>query len=381
MESGAPSHRPVVLHVLEAVQAGGGTARHLIDVVGSTPGVVHEVAVPATRPGWPADPAALAALRTVAARVHIVDMRRVPAHPANARALAHLRRLIAARAPAIVHGHSSVGGALARLAATRSHVVSIYTPNGIAAGRLTAAVERWLGRRTDVLVAVSPSEAELAHALGIVPRLGIEIVPNGVALELPPAGADLRALAGVPADAPLVGCVARLQPQKNPLALVEAAARITAQRPDVHILLIGEGPLAGDVDAAALRAGLGARWHRIDHVADLAGSLGQLDVLVSCSRFEGAPYAPLEAMRAGTPVVLTDVVGNRDVVEDGQSGLLAPGGDTAALAKGVLSLLADDELRARVVDAGRRRVRDHFDVRAQGEALARVYQRALSTRR
>jgi glycosyltransferase involved in cell wall biosynthesis len=86
-------------------------------------------------------------------------------------------------------------------------------------------------------------------------------------------------------------------------------------------------------------------------------------------------------MRAGTPVVLTDVVGNRDVVEDGRSGLLVPPGDTAALANAVRGLLDDAEQRGRMAEAGRRRVRDDFDVRAQGTALAAVYQRALSTRR
>ena len=87
------------------------------------------------------------------------------------------------------------------------------------------------------------------------------------------------------------------------------------------------------------------------------------------SRFEGGPYAPLEAMRAGTPVVLTDVVGNRDVVEPGRSGFLVPEHDPAALADTVLELLVDADLRAVVGAGGSERVRERFDLAKTGPAL------------
>jgi len=113
--------------------------------------------------------------------------------------------------------------------------------------------------------------------------------------------------------------------------------------------------------------------HLIPEVPDAATTLGQLDVFVLASRFEGGPYAPLEAMRAGTPVVLTDVVGNRDVVEPGRSGFLVDEHDAVALADTVLDLLLDPELRGAIGRAGAERVRADFDVAKAGSALRAVY--------
>ena len=101
-------------------------------------------------------------------------------------------------------------------------------------------------------------------------------------------------------------------------------------------MLIGSGELEQPVDAAVIDAGLQERFTRIPSLPGAAGVLGQLDVFALSSRFEGGPYAPLEAMRAETPVVLTEVVGSRDTVEDGVSGLVVPPADVHALADAVV---------------------------------------------
>lgn len=366
---------PLVLHVLEALE--GGTARHLADVVRTVAGVRHAVVVPPRRSAGVTDTAAVAAMEAAGAAVHRVPMRRAAADPVNAAAVARVRRLVAALHPDVVHGHSSVGGAIARLATWRSPVARVYTPNGIARGRLALHAERALGRRTDVLVAVSPSEARLAASLGLVPAARVAVIPNGIDPDPPPAdGApELRVLVGVPPGTPLVGCVARLVPQKAPEDFVRAAALVAARHPTAHFLLIGTGPLQGAVDREVDAAGLWGRFHQVRFLPNAAACMGQLDVFVLPSRFEGAPYTPLEAMRAGVPVVLTDVVGNRDTVEDGVSGLLVPPGDVAALARTVGTLLADRELAARLGRAGRERVRERFSLAAMASALGDLYAR------
>jgi glycosyltransferase involved in cell wall biosynthesis len=366
---------PIVLHVLEALQAGGGTSRHLLDIVRHASGVRHEVAVPRRRHGWPPDPGTLTALSDAGATIHLVGMRRRPVHPGNAVALRRLTQLVAERRPTVVHGHSAIGGALARLA-TPATARRVYTPNGISTLAPALVVERALGRRrTDVLVAVSAGEAELARRLRLVAADRIELIPNGIEPDPPPPGPDLRALLGIGPDTPLVGSVARLVHQKAPEDLVALAARV----PHAHFLLVGNGPRQRAVERAVRRAGIAERWHQIALLPDAARVLGQLDVFVLTSRFEGAPYTPLEAMRAGTPVVLTDVVGNRDATADGRVGLLAPVGDVAALAAAVASLLADDALRARLGGAGREHVRSNHDVADQGRAHAALYARLADT--
>ncbi len=360
---------PRVLHVLEAIE--GGTSRHLIDVVTHATATDHTVVVPPRRVGGETDERCVPALRAAGATVELLPMHRTPWSRANGPALVRLRRLIRDVAPDVVHGHSSIGGVLARLAATRTGIPTVYTPNGITPVRAGRVVERALAGRTDRLVAVSSSEAELARSLHLASE--VVVVPNGIELTPPPAPLDLRAHLELPAGVPLVGTIARLVPQKAPEVFVAACARIGGTVPEARFVLIGAGELEEEVDRAVAASGVADRFSRIPVLADAAGALDQLDVFALSSRFEGGPYAPLEAMRAGTPVVLTEVVGSRDTVEHGVSGLIVPPEDPDALAEAVIGLLRDPDGRRRMGRAGQARVVERFDVRAMGRALDDLY--------
>jgi glycosyltransferase involved in cell wall biosynthesis len=366
-----------VLHVLEALE--GGTSRHVVDVVRHTPDVVHEVAIPKRRVGWVTDETAADQMMAAGAHLHRIEMRRSPANGRNAAALPALRRVITTIKPDIVHGHSSVGGALARLAAWDLPVPSVYTPNGLGTSTPIVLAERLLARRTKRFVAVSASEGDLAVRLGIVAADRLAIIPNGIdPTEPPPAAPDLRSRLGLEPSVPLVGSVARLVPQKAPLDYVKTCALVARESAAAHFVLIGSGPLVSAVYKEILRLGLTRRFHQLAVLPEAAAALGDLDVLVSTSTFEGGPYAPIEAMRAGTPVVLSDVVGNRDAVEHCTSGLLVSQGDLDGFATAILTLLRDDDLRARLGAAGRARVDRRFDVATMGRALTGVY-RDLTT--
>lgn len=361
--------RPRVLHVLEAIE--GGTSRHLIDVVSHATATDHTVVVPPRRVGGETDERCVPSLRAAGADVELLTMHRTPWSRANAPALWRLRRLIRDLRPDVVHGHSSIGGLLARLAATGTGIPTVYTPNGITSVRVGRIVERSLARRTDRFVAVSQSEAQLARALRLA--ADVVVIPNGIDLSHPPAPIDLRAHLELPPGVPLVGTIARLVPQKAPEVFVAACALIGAAVPDARFVLIGAGELEEEVDRAVDESPVADRFWRIPVLPGAAGVLDQLDVFALSSRFEGGPYAPLEAMRAGTPVVLTEVVGSRDTVEDGVSGLIVPPEDPARLAEAVTTLLQDPQRRAAIGRAGRQRVEERFDVRAMGRALDDLY--------
>lgn len=380
----------VVLHVLEALE--GGTARHVRDLVTHIDSVTHHVVVPPTRVGGVTDHAAVEAMAATGAEVHRLDMRRMPAAPANAAAVIALRRLIAATGPDVVHGHSSVGGALARVAASspfrggrrgRARPRRIYTPNGIYPGAPAAAVERSLGPLTDQLVAVSESEARVVAARGIVPADRVTVIHNGIdvsVIDLQDSAdsqtrrpGPLRTRLQLGPDVPVVGFVGRLAAQKNPALLVEAAALLAGEHPDLHTVLIGDGPLADELRAQIDSRSLGDRVHLIGHHHGAASVMDDLDLLVLPSEYEGCPYAPLEAMRAGVPVVASDVVGNRDVVLHTRTGLLFPAGDAALLAAAISLVLGDLEMRARLIAAARERLAAHFDVEAMARSTAALY--------
>ena len=362
---------PVVLHVLEALE--GGTARHLRDIAEHATGSRHHVVIPPRRVGGLTDTTALPRLRAAGAVVHHLDMRRAPWAPANLRALRRLRRIVAQVGPDVVHGHSSIGGLLARLATGPGRHPVVYTANGVTDVRMGLLVERLLRGRTTALVATSPSEAAHAARLGLARGLRVEVVPNGIELTAPAPPVDLRAHLGIAPGTPLAGTISRLVPQKAPEDLVAAAAVVVRQVPEAHVVVIGDGQLAPEYEAAVDAAGLRGRVHRIAALPDAGGVLDQLDVFLLASRFEGGPYAPLEAMRAGTPVVLTDVVGSRDAVEPGRSGILVPPGRPDLLGAEVVRLLGDAPARERLGAAGRDRVAERFDVRAMGAALDRLY--------
>jgi glycosyltransferase involved in cell wall biosynthesis len=355
--------------VLEAIE--GGTSRHVIDVVAHATATDHTVVVPPRRVGGETDERCVPSLRAAGADVELLAMHRTPWSRANAPALWRLRRLIRAVAPDVVHGHSSIGGLLARLAATGTGIPTVYTPNGITSVRAGRLVERSLAGRTDRFVAVSHSEADLARTLRLA--ADVVVIPNGIDLTHPSAPVDLRAHLELPPGVPLVGAHARRVPPQAPAVLVAAWARFGAELPEARFVLIGAGELEAEVDRTVEGSPVADRFWRIPVLPGAAGVLDQLDVFALSSRFEGGPYAPLEAMRAGTPVVLTEVVGSRDTVEDGVSGLIVPPEDPASLAEAVISLLRDPERRVAMGQAGRRRLEERFDVRAMGRALDELY--------
>lgn len=362
--------KPRVLHAIEAIEA--GVARHVTDLVRLVD-ADHHVVVPPERVGGFTDDAALAAMRAAGAEVHMARMRRSVAAPGNLAAAVAVRRLVRSAGIDVVHGHASIGGAVARLGAIGTGAARVYTPNGLLPARGALAAERLLGRLTDRFVAVSASEAEQAERLGVIGGERIVVIPNGIDLEPPPpSGPDLRELLGVDPGTPLVGTIGRLAAQKAPEAFIAACERAGAES-DAGFVLIGDGPLRDEVARRVAASPLGSRLLHLPGLPGASGVLPQLDAFVLASRYEAGPYAPLEAMRAGVPAVLTDVVGNRDAVADGDSGLLVAPGDPDALAAAIGRLLADGDLRAKLAEGGRRRLEERFDVREMARRTSELY--------
>ena len=376
--------RPKVLHVLEAVA--GGTLRHLVDILHTVPGVEHHVVLPPdhTHPEeGDLSINALAAEEMLAAgaTIHRIEMLRNPVHPKNAAGILRLRRLVDRLQPSLVHGHSSVGGAFARAAVWGTHVPDIYTPNGVARSRAILMVEKVLAHRTSRFVAVSASEGERALSLGLTSNERMVVIPNGIDLApIEPGRYDLRKELQLHADVPIVGTVSRLTHQKAPDDFVRICAQVARTNSDVHFVLIGAGQLQRQLDAAVAAAGLTHRFHQIAFLRRANIAISQMNVFVLASLFEGAAYAPLEAMQAGVPVVLTDVTGNTDTVEDGVSGRLFPFGDTTAIGGAVRELLDHEHVRLPLVKGAYERVEGHFDRRQMGARLEQLYRELAESR-
>ena len=133
-------------------------------------------------------------------------------------------------------------------------------------------------------------------------------------------------------DAPLIGAVARLTHEKGIDRLIRAAPTVVAKCPEVRFVIVGDGPERPLLEAEAGRLGVDAHFHFAGHRADVGELLPAFDLFVLPSLREGLPFAVLEAMSAGLPVVATRVGGVPEAVAEGVTGLLVPADDPDALA-------------------------------------------------
>lgn len=355
----------------------GGVGRHVSDVARGCyrRGLgVHVVC--ASRRG-PGSARTLAELREAGIAVDEIEMRR-GFHPvSDAIAALQLRRLIQQRAPDLLHLHSAKAGALGRVAALwlgPRRPAILYTPHAYAfltqAGRLRRlaywCIERMLARLADCIVAVSQSEACAALSLGARARI---VIPNGVE-----AGAVGPAQRATRADCLRIGWLGRMTWQKHPLAAVHISTALSHLGIDHRLIMAGDGPELAPLRNFVRGARAGSRVRLLGHVADVDAFYAGIDVLLITSRGEGLPYAGLDAMARGIPLIAFDVAGVRDLVEHGATGMLAPAGDVHALALLVSQLARETEMRARFAAAARARVRNGFDLADQLERLCALYQ-------
>jgi glycosyltransferase involved in cell wall biosynthesis len=209
--------------------------------------------------------------------------------------------------------------------------------------------DRFLRALTDRAIAVSESTRQFLVRRRFVSRDRVRLIWNGAPLgEFAPGpperGLAVRRELGLPADAPVVGAVSRLSAQKGHRHLLDAAAMVLAERPDVRFLVVGDGDLAAPLRAQADALGIADRVVFAGHRTDVPAVLGAIDVLAIASLYEGTPLALFEAMAAGKTIVSTAVDGCAEVLEDGLTGLLVPPGDARALAGGLLRVLRDRAL-------------------------------------
>jgi glycosyltransferase involved in cell wall biosynthesis len=167
---------------------------------------------------------------------------------------------------------------------------------------------------------------------------------------------------GVTADRHVISTVGRLTAIKDHRLFLEAARLVAGGDPAALFLIAGDGELRNDLEAMARASGIADRTRFLGWQRDLTTVYGATDVFLLTSRNEGTPVALIEALASGVPGVSTDVGGVRDVIEDGVSGLLAPFGDTRALASHV-ALLLKEPARARAMgERGRRAVIRRYQI-------------------
>lgn len=222
----------------------------------------------------------------------------------------------------------------------------------------------------DRVLAISEVVRDALAGLG-VDEGKIRVVHNGIALEEERADADrggVRSAWGIPPDAPLAGMVGRLVDWKGPDRFIAAAAAVAEEVPGSRFMLVGdaifgERSYVDDLKAMAGKAGLADRVVFTGFREDVADIIASMDLLVHASVLpEPFGLVIIEAMLQGVPVVATRGGGVGEIVEDGVTGVLVPPGDARAIAAAMAGLLADPARSRRMGEAGRRAVKERFDL-------------------
>jgi glycosyltransferase involved in cell wall biosynthesis len=285
-----------------------------------------------------------------------------------------LRRLLRDWSPDVVHAHGLRAGAFAALAGCPGALaVTVHNaPPARAPGRIIhAALERLTARRADAVTWVSSDVGARMRRAGA--RDGGRAVVAAPAFPAPTADqvAAARATLGE-CDRPVVFAAGRLTGQKGFGVLIAAAALWQGRDPAPVLAIAGEGPLAGELGAQALAAGVPVRF--LGRCADVPALMAAADVVVVPSLWEGQPLVLQEALRAARPIVASQVGGIPDLTgEDGA--LLVPPGDAVALAGAVLTILDDRATAARLVAAATERARALPDAGDAVDSVTALYGR------
>jgi glycosyltransferase involved in cell wall biosynthesis len=251
--------------------------------------------------------------------------------------------------------------------------------------RTYQAAENHLMRYADVAVANSEAGRRLLIGAG-VPAAKTRVIENGVNPDrLQPSQVAMerhRTRLGAAPGTPVVGILATLTPAKDHQTFLRAASELARERPNIRFAIVGDGPLRAELQAFAAEHGLAERAVFLGFERDVADVLAVMDVLVSASRDnEGHSNSIIEAMALGRPVVATDVGGNRELVRDGETGLLVPCGDHRAMASAIGRVLDHPAESAAGAERARAMVQRRFGIDQMVDAYQALYEELLARQR
>jgi glycosyltransferase involved in cell wall biosynthesis len=268
---------------------------------------------------------------------------------------------------AILHAHDGHALTLAALCAGLTGSPLVVTR------RVTFPLrQRFLWRRARRIIAISSAVRESLLAEGIQTER-VVVIPSAVDLDSLSAtqGGSFRIRLTLPGNGQLAISLGALTPEKDHFTLIEAAARLVRDLPDLHWVLVGDGPLRARLEARILEHGIQHRFHLVGHMPDPEQALSGADVYVLSSTSEGLGSSALAAMALGVPVVATRVGGIPDLLQSGR-GIMVEPRNPAALAEAVHRVLTDSTLGQELTRAARQEL-GRYSVGAMAERVLSVY--------
>jgi glycosyltransferase involved in cell wall biosynthesis len=371
------------IRVLECIRQGqiGGGETHLLSLVENLDRSRFEPVVLSFTEGPMVE-----RLRAMGVRTHVLYTER----PFDVTKWGKVKRLMAAEGVDLVHAHGTRASSNTLWAARRLGIPLVYTVHGWSfhddqsfwVRQLRIWGERWITTRSALNIAVSASNRQ--SGVDRIPGFRAVVVNNGIdQRKFSPARVftGIRSELNIPGDGMLVVFLARFTAHKQPLTLIrafhEAAGKMggsaAGKEPGLQLLMVGDGDEKEEGMRLAAELGLAGKVHFSPFRQDIPDVLAAADIYVLPSLWEGLPIGLLEAMAMGKAVIGTRVDGTREVLQDGENGLVVEPGDVGALAAAILRLAGDKELRelmgARAVET----VRERFNAAVMTREIENLY--------
>lgn len=310
-------------------------------------------------------------LRAMGCDVHIAP---IPDEPVW-RSIEYGSALIEAEDIEIIHAHLPNAHLLAGILSRMTGVPALATIHGREMIMADFEIHRSAGTHLNVV-----SRAGYYHALGCgVPRGRLTFIPNGVDTTVfrPDAAPKdlLQRRLGLAPETPLVGFVGRFSPEKGPEVFTRAAALAARQLPDVHFVLLGDGPMRGRLQEIAQLGGARERIHFAGLCEQMETLYPSLSLCVSSSYTEGMPLTLTEAQASGLPVVGTHVGGVPEIVAHNMTGLLVPPGNPDDISNSIVALMRSPERLAAYGVAARARMEKDFPLQRCVDDVAQLIAR------
>ncbi len=292
----------------------------------------------------------------------------------------------------IVHTHSSKTGVLGRVAARLAGVsLVVHTVHGYAFPAAKNSMQRFIFTQMERIGALFGHKVICLHdddRTIAIEKLGcrdgdVLVIPNGVDVDFySPTSQDERERAklslGMPAGSFLCGMVGRLWPQKNPFHFLNAALDLLARNVDAYFLFVGDGEQREPLETLAKQRGASDRVIFLGWRDDVAFIQKCLDVFVLPSLWEGMPLAIIEAMASGTPCVVSDIQGNRHLIQNEVTGLLVSTDDSSQLADAIYRLYSDPVLRLRLASAACEWAQSRANIEVRISIIRELYEGQVS---
>jgi glycosyltransferase involved in cell wall biosynthesis len=325
----------------------------------------------------------LDAVRARGIEVHPMEA----AHAWDPRLLGRLASLIRERNIHIVHAHDYLSDILTRAVNWRVPVATMSTVHGwitnTARSRMYVKVSQLALRGLDRVVAVSEQTRVRVLAAGVSADR-VTVIHNAiVASNYRAADFDrgaFRRRAGISPDAVVIGNIGRLSPEKGQREFLQAAAPLARQDARVHLVVAGSGPDEASLKTLAVELGIQDRVTFTGHLKEVRPVYRDLDILALTSFTEGFPNVILEAFCMDVPVLATDVGGVREIITDGETGVLVRAGCTDEIEAGLRHLVSERADGERMAAAGKQLVMERFEFAQRTVKEEAVYRELMDGR-